>query len=292
MNERLPAGTRIGAVHLTVAHLDAAVAFYTGRLGLVVQARAPGLARLGASGGDLLVLWERPGAQPSRGTTGLYHFAVLVPSRRELAVALSRLVASRTVLQGASDHGVSEALYLGDPEDNGIEIYRDRPNAEWPRSDGRLAMISEPLDLDGVLRELPPTEAQPIERPVAAGTTIGHVHLHVADLDAAMRFYVDLLGFDLTQRYGRSAMFVAAGGYHHHVGLNTWRGQGAPPPPPGAAGLREFEVVVPGRNDVDRAASGLRSAGIEVESDEGSILVRDPSQNTLRLRAEQASPRD
>ena len=258
-SERLPADTRIGAVHLTVRDLERSAAFYTERLGLRARALESGLA-LHAGDEDLLVLVENRNARPARGVTGLYHFALLVPSRKELALVLRRLAATRTPLQGASDHGVSEALYLADPDQIGIEIYRDRPRAEWPREAGQLAMGTAPLDTSALLRESDGA-GDPLA-PLAPGTTMGHVHLHVADLDDAERFYVGTMGFERMQRYGPSALFVSAGGYHHHVGLNTWQGAGAPPPPPDATGLRQFELLLPDGDAREALAERLRRAGV------------------------------
>ena len=261
-------GARIGAVHLTVADLGRLVSFYEARLGLTVRQRDSRTAWLGAGGPDLLVLHESATARRVPGTTGLYHFAVLVPTRRDLARSLRRLVDTSTTLQGVADHGVSEALYLGDPEGNGIEIYRDRPRADWPVVAGQLRMGTDPLDLDGLLSELEAegptsTEAMPGE------TTIGHVHLQVADLDAAEQFYAGTLGFELRQRFGRSASFFGAGGYHHHVGANIWAGAGAPPPPPGAPGLDHFEIVLPPSMRSPQASE--------------ATMVRDPSGNAMRF---------
>jgi catechol 2,3-dioxygenase len=266
-------GARIGAVHLTVADLGRLVSFYEARLGLTVRQRDNRTAWLGAGGAggaDLLVLHESPMARRVPGTTGLYHFAVLVPTRRDLARSLRRLVDTSTTLQGVADHGVSEALYLGDPEGNGIEIYRDRPRADWPVVAGQLRMGTDPLDLDGLLSELEAegptsTEAMP------GGTTIGHVHLQVADLDAAEQFYAGTLGFELRQRFGRSASFFGAGGYHHHVAANIWAGAGAPPPPPGALGLDHFEIVL------------NRSGRFTDREIYPSDLLRDPSGNAMRF---------
>jgi catechol 2,3-dioxygenase len=214
-----------------------------------------------------------------RGTTGLYHFAILVPTRADLARALRRLVVADTVMQGAADHGVSEALYLADPDGNGIEIYRDRPRAEWPYAGGALRMGADPVDLDDLLAEPP---SAPPSAGLARGTAIGHVHLHVSSLAAAERFYVGVLGFDLMQRYGPSALFVSAGGYHHHVGLNTWAGVGAPPPPPGAFGLRHFTLQLPSAA-IEAVAARIRAEEIPIETVEGGLLVRDPARNAILL---------
>src|SRR4051794_1529890 len=234
-------GARIGAVHLTITDLRRSVRFYETHLGFTVHRRDERTAWLGAGGPDLLILSQCETAPRVRGTTGLYHFAILVPSRADLSRSLRRLVATETIMQGAADHGVSEALYLADPDGNGIEVYRDRPRNEWPVVEGRLRMGADPLDLDALFDEGEGDAA----RGLAAETVIGHVHLHVSHLHESERFYVDVLGFELVQRYGPSALFVSAGGYHHHIGLNTWAGVGAPPPPPGVIGLRHFVVKMP-----------------------------------------------
>ena len=271
----------IGAVHLTISDLARSIEFYESRLGFQVHRRDDRTAWLGAGGRDLLILSQCETAPRVRATTGLYHFAILVPTRADLSRSLRRLVATGTVLQGAADHGVSEALYLADPDGNGIEIYRDRPRAEWPYAGGQLRMGADPIDLDALLGE---TTAADREGRLAAGTVIGHVHLHVARLEDAERFYVGILGFQLTQRYGPSALFVSAGGYHHHVGLNTWAGVGAPPPPPGAIGLRHFVVRLPSAAAVEEVAGRLRAASIPIEPAEDGILARDPSGNAIELR--------
>ena len=280
-HESLPATLAPGEVHLTVRDLARATAFYTGTLGLTARARAAGGTGFAAGGDDLVVLHEDAGAPRVRGTTGLYHFALLVPDRRELARTLAHLLHARTPLTGASDHGVSEALYLPDPEGNGIEIYRDRPRAEWPRDGAGVRMVTDPLDLDGLLAGA----GDEPWRGLAPGTRMGHVHLHVAQLEDARRFYVDVLGFDLMQRFGGSALFVSAGGYHHHLGLNTWAGVGAPPPPPGAAGLRHFELRLPDPDACARVAARVRAAGVPVSGEGPEFAFRDPSANAIVLSA-------
>jgi len=232
--------TSIGATHLTVADLERSRRFYVDVLGFRELERQGTTLTLTADGATpLLALTELPGAPPKPArATGLYHFAILVPSRLDLARSLRRLAELRYPLSGASDHLVSEALYLNDPDGNGIEIYRDRPRAEWPRLNGQIRMATDPLDLDGILAELD-RDDRPWDG-LAPATTIGHMHLHVADLRAAEAFYHGLLGFDIMLSFGGSALFLSAGGYHHHIGLNTWAGVGAPPAPPGSAGLRYF----------------------------------------------------
>jgi len=273
----------IGAVHLTISDLDRSIRFYEAHLGFAVHRREPRVAWLGAGAQDLLVLAQSDKAPRVRGTTGLYHFAILVPTRADLARALRRLVATETVMQGAADHGVSEALYLADEDGNGIEIYRDRPRAEWPFVDGQLQMGADPIDFDDLLAagEAAPHSGAGLREP----TVIGHVHLHVSRLADAQRFYVDVLGFALMQRYGPSALFVSAGGYHHHIGLNTWAGVGAPPPPPGAIGLRHFDVTVPSAAAVADILVRVRAADIPIESADGGFLIRDPAGNAICFTA-------
>jgi catechol 2,3-dioxygenase len=275
-------GASIGAVHLTIADLDRSVRFYETHLGFVTQFRDTRTARLGAGGADLLVLTQSETALRASGTTGLYHFAILVPTRGDLAQSLQRLFETRTQMQGAADHGVSEALYLADPDGNGIEIYRDRPREEWPFAAGRLRMSTDPLDLDDLLRTSGAGGAGGEKLPT--GTIIGHVHLHVAHLDEAERFYGDVLGFQIMQRYGPGALFVAAGGYHHHVGLNTWAGVGAPSPPADAIGLRHFEVMLPGEGALAAVIGRVRAAGVHVEGADSGLRVRDPSDNAVLFK--------
>jgi len=267
----------IGDVHLNVARLDRSIEFYETRLGFSLRRRDAQTAWLGAGGPDLLVLSQGDFLPHLPRATGLYHFAILVPSRRDLGRALRRLVDTRTPLQGVADHGVSESLYLGDPDGNGIEIYRDRPREQWPFVNGQLRMGADPLDLDALLAE----DRDGDERGLDPATVIGHVHLQVSRLAEAERFYVDVLGFELTQRYGPAALFVAAGGYHHHIGMNTWHSAGAPPPPPDTIGLRHFAVVLP--NEAARAdvESRFRSASIPFDTSADGLLARDPSENAI-----------
>ncbi|MCS6937831.1 MAG: VOC family protein [Roseiflexaceae bacterium] len=280
----IPPATTIGTVHLTVADLERALAFYTGTIGFQIIRRANQSAMLGVNGRPLLLLTELPGARSARGVTGLYHFAILLPSRRDLAIALAHLLELRTPLQGASDHAVSEAIYLADPDGNGIEIYRDRPRAEWPHAGSQVRMTVDPFDADGVLGEL--THAPATWSGLPAGTVIGHMHLHVAHLAPARRFYCDILGFALMQRFGNAAEFVAAGGYHHHIGYNVWAGIGAPPPDPDMVGLRWFTLRLPDRASVDAILRRAEAAGLTIDATSATEvhnkslpLLRDPSSN-------------
>ena len=274
--------TSLGDVALTVGDLDVQAAFYRDVIGLREISRDDDTVQLGAPDGNtpLVTLVARPDA-PLRppGTTGLFHLALLVPSRTELARSLRRVSAAGHPFTGASDHLVSEALYLDDPEGNGIEIYRDRPREEWPHVDGQLEMATLPLDLEGVLASGPDDPGNGI----AAGTRLGHVHLQVADIPAAEAFYAGGLGFEPTVRGYPGALFVSAGGYHHHVGLNTWAGRGAPTPPAGARGLRWYTIVLPDDPALAGVVEAAARAGFAATDEGGRTFVSDPSGNRAAL---------
>jgi catechol 2,3-dioxygenase len=280
----LPSATHIGSVHLTVADLEAQRSFYERALGLRELERDGSTVRLGPDGGPVILELTGDPDAPRRphGTTGLYHLAVLVPGRADLGQALRRVIESGWRFTGASDHLVSEALYLNDPEGNGIEIYRDRPREEWARSDeGVIQMATLPLDLDGVLGEI--EAAEPVPALMPAGTHIGHVHLQVANLHDAETFYSGALGFEVTVRTYPGALFVSAGGYHHHIGLNTWESAGGSPPPEGSTGLRSFELVLPTADDANLVADRAREAGAQVETRDGTAILLDPWQDAVLL---------
>ena len=278
----LPAEARLGAIRLRAGDAERLRDFYETTIGLRTLGTADGVTSLGANGEALVELLADPDA-PSRPprTTGLFHLALLVPTRADLARTLRRVAGSGGRLSGASDHLVSEALYLSDPEGNGIELYRDRPRDEWPLSGDSVEMATIPLDLENLLAE---PGGEKADETMPAGTTLGHVHLQVADLDPAEAFWVDTLGLDVTARAYPGALFTSAGGYHHHVGLNTWAGVGAPSPPEGARGLARFEVVLPDAVAVDAAAERLSHMG-EVERVDGGVLAADPSGNAVLVRA-------
>jgi catechol 2,3-dioxygenase len=302
---RLPGAARVGRIRLQVADLERSLEWYVGVLGMRVRGRTGGSAMLGAPGGDgpgpddhvpgdhgpsdlatgdrlpFLELRERPGALPvpRGGRLGLYHYAILLPDRAALgrfASHLSRL----GVRAGAADHRVSEALYLQDPDGLGIEVYADRPRTEWRHEAGQLVMATDPLDLRGVMDAAggEPWTGMP------AGTVIGHVHLHVGDLARAEAFYHEALGLDKVVWSYPGALFLSAGGYHHHLGVNTWAA-GAGPAGENEARLLAWEIVLPTASDVRAAAASLGSAGHDVaETREGS-LVPDPWGTVLRITA-------
>lgn len=285
MNEQLPQETHIGYVHLQVRDLGHSLAFYRDLLGFREIEREGSTVLLSATGSPppALVLTERPGARPRPPrTTGLYHVAIRLPTRRDLARVFRRLFEHEWPFQGFSDHGVSEALYLSDPDGNGLELYRDRPRAQWPWRQGRLAMVTKPLDVEDLLRE---ATADPWDG-LPAGTDIGHIHLHVADLEEAEAFYSGILGLTVTQRDYPGARFFAAGGYHHHIGTNTWAGRGAPPPPPDVVGLRAFTLVVPDEGAWVGIRERARAAGLPVRESAGVLFLEDPSANRLRVTLE------
>jgi catechol 2,3-dioxygenase len=269
--------TTVGAVHLVVADLDQSVGFYERSIGLRTLEREDGGASLGTGSEPLLVLREEPGAPPADGYAGLFHFALLVPTRLDLARWLAHAISERVPLTGASDHFVSEAVYLRDPDHHGIEIYRDRPREHW---EGQVARMGTwPLDVESVLGELP--EGPPEFAGLADGTRMGHVHLRVAEIDSTVAFYRDVLGFELMAQLGPQAAFLSAGGYHHHIGANVWESRGRPQAPPGTARLLAAEVLLPDEGERDRLASRVPAAE---EGDDG-VLVHDPSGNALLLAA-------
>jgi catechol 2,3-dioxygenase len=213
--------------------------------------------------------------------------ALLFPSRLELARAAQRLVVTRTPIQGASDHGTHEAIYLPDPDGNGLELAADRPREQWPdlRDPSLWGGGPQPLDSESLLGLVAGAAPRPQAEP---GTTVGHIHLHVGDIEAATRFYRDVIGFE-TQIEHPSAGFVSAGGYHHHVAFNTWRGEGVPTAPADTVGLRSFTVLVPSAADVESVRRRIEQAGLTYNDRDGEIVVRDPSGNALRIASENAS---
>ncbi len=274
----IPADTRLGAVHLTVADLDRSVGYYEREIGLVVREREVGRAALGAGGEDLLVLVEEPGAKPADGFSGLYHFALLVPHRADLARWLAHAAREQVRLVGVSDHFVSEALYLRDPDHHGIEIYADRPRELW---EGQVSqrMTSLPLDTEDLVSILDDSTSASFDG-LPQDTVMGHVHLRVSEIAATVAFYGDALGFGLMAQLGAQAAFLSAGGYHHHLGANAWESAGAGQAPAGYASLRHATVVLP---SVDTRDALVERAGGAADKVDGAPVIRDPSGNRLAL---------
>lgn len=278
--------TQLGWVHLSVADLERSAAFYEGVLGLRVLRRSTGFIAMGVweDGAavprpvPLVLLSHQPGARPKPARCrGLYHLALRLPTRRDLAEAALRLARQDWPIDGAADHWVSEALYLSDPDGHGIELYADRPRDRWPRRGDSILMATEPLDWDGLVAELPLEArlagAQDAHAGPASGrdgmppgTRLGHIHLHVSRLERAERFYRTALGLDLVFRFGPGALFFSGGGYHHHVGANIWAGRDAPPPPSDAVQLLHYSFVLPSPEEVASLARRLSEAGVPVQS--------------------------
>jgi catechol 2,3-dioxygenase len=275
--------TRLGTVGLVVADLDRSVAFYEQVIGLRLLERTDGRALLGVDGDALVELVEEPGAEPVDRSTGLFHLALLLPTRIDLAQWVQHAIDDRIQIDGASDHVVSEALYLHDPDGHGIELYADRDREIWTGKVQEL-MTTLALDLPSLLAEV--DSADPIPYPgLPLGTTMGHVHLKVADLPATIAWYRDLVGFALMATYGPQAAFLAAGGYHHHIGANTWQSGGGSPPAADEAAMRRFTIVLPDAAALGEAVERVRASGTPIAEEEAGWLVRDPSGIAFSLTA-------
>ncbi|MDN4523100.1 VOC family protein [Fictibacillus fluitans] len=284
MNFHTAPKTFVEHVHLMVEDLNRSLSFYQDILGLSILNKSEKKIDLTLDGTTSLLTIEQPyNAQPKQPrTAGLYHFALLVPSRKELARVLRHLLNIGYPLQGAADHLVSEALYLADPDGNGIEIYRDRDSADWQWDNGQVVMTTEPLDAEGLLAESVDTNYEGLPK----GTIMGHLHLHVADLEEAEAFYCSGLGFEVVQRLGNQALFISTGNYHHHLGLNIWSGKGAPAPASNAVGIHEFTVVYPTNEARREAVMRLEQAGYVSAQSETGYYVTDPSGTKMKLAVE------
>jgi catechol 2,3-dioxygenase len=288
----LAAGTGVGVVHLRVTNRERSIHFYREVVGLEAIAEDTDSASLGVDRNELVVLHDDAVRAVAEGTTGLYHLAIVVPTRKELARVIARLTSMRQD-HYPTDHVLTKSDYLWDPDSNGIEIYAETPeDGNWVIEDVGFYAIDkdgirrsgrDPIDLEDLLGELQPEDQ--FDLPLPVGTKVGHVHLHVRDVDQAIQFWSDIVGFDVmgvSRRFGVG--FVSAGGYHHHLGLNTWAGQGAPPPPPDASGLRYFTIEVPATSDLDDVADRLRAGGVQAtERTSEQMFTADPSGNRVRI---------
>jgi len=276
----LPAALRLAAVHLDIADLSRAVAWYERALGLRVHEHGETLAILGDGAEAVLLLHEDRDARPGGRTAGLYHYALLYPSREELARAALRLSATQTPIQGASDHETHEAIYLADADGNGIELAADRPRDTWPEHLGYAAR-PKPLDFESLMSTVAGEDSTPW---VGEGLRVGHLHLHVGDIEEGLRFYRDTVGFELQANLGFAA-FVSAGGYHHHLAFNVWNGADALAPPPHTVGLHAWSMELPAE-DLAALRARLEAAGHPLRDVPGGILVRDPWGSALVARAQ------
>jgi catechol 2,3-dioxygenase len=268
----------VGEVNIKVKNLDHSLDFYQNIMGFQVLEKAGRKAVLTTDGKTALVTLEQPEGVVAKiaRTSGLYHFAILLPSRADLSVFLRHMVQTGYPL-GAADHYVSEALYLNDPDGNGIEVYRDRPSAEWDWNNGLVEMATEELDGNGILAE---SDAEWSGLP--AGTLMGHIHLHVADLKKAEQFYTKGLGFEIVSYYPQAA-FLSTGGYHHHIAINTWQGEGAATPPINSVGLNWYSLVFPDEAARENAIKQLKQLGALITEEADFFITSDPSGNQIRL---------
>ncbi|MFL6562938.1 MAG: VOC family protein [Bacillus sp. (in: firmicutes)] len=268
----------VGEVNIKVKNLDYSLTFYQNIMGFQVLEKSEGKAVLTTDGKTPLVTLEQPedAAAKTARTSGLYHFAILLPSRADLSVFLRHMIQTGYPL-GAADHYVSEALYLNDPDGNGIEVYRDRPSAEWKWNNGLVDMATEELDGNAILEE---SDAEWNGLP--AGTLMGHIHLHVADLKKAEQFYTKGLGFEIVSYYPQAA-FLSTGGYHHHIAINTWQGEGAATPPKNSVGLNWYSLVFPNAAVRQNAIKQLKQLGALVTEEADFYVTSDPSGNQIRL---------
>lgn len=283
---RLPERTSIQNVRLQIADLEEALAFYETLLGFHLIKREGGSAELSASGSAPahIILTELRSARPKPArSTGLYHIAIRLPSRKELARLFRRLVEQRYPFGGFADHGVSEALYLADPFGLGLELYRDRPQNEWPQLNGKLRMYTEQLDVDGLLADAGEMDEWTGIHP---DTDIGHVHLHVSDLAKAEEFYSKQVGFEVMERGYPGALFVSAGGYHHHLGLNVWAGRGAPPPPSDAVGLLALSITIPDNAVWQSLVEAFEGTDAFVKKTEAHLILHDQDGMLVELYSE------
>ncbi|RFU66334.1 VOC family protein [Peribacillus saganii] len=273
--------TFVSHVSLIVTDIKRSLSYYKDIIGFQVLNETSQKAILTADGITPLLTIEQPenvSAKQQR-TTGLYHFALLLPNRSDLGSVLYHFLQIGYPLQGASDHLVSEAIYLADPDGNGIEIYADRPSNTWKWENGQVSMTTERLDAESLLAEGQGKTWKGLPKE----TVMGHIHLHVSELKKTEEFYCKGLGFDVVTRYGGQALFISTGSYHHHIGLNTWNGIGAPTPNENSVGLRWFSLVLPNEAKRLEVTEQLQKIGASVDNENGTWITRDPSGNTIHL---------
>jgi catechol 2,3-dioxygenase len=268
----------VGEVNLKVKDLERALTFYQNIMGFKVLEKTDRKAALSTDGKTTLVTLEQPVnvIPKEERMSGLYHFAILLPSRADLSVFLRHFLGTGYGL-GAADHYVSEALYINDPDGNGIEVYRDRPSKEWTWKDGLVDMATEELDGNSILAE---SDAE--WKGLPEGTVMGHIHLHVGDLQKAEEFYTKGLGFEIVSHYPQ-AVFLSTGHYHHHIAINTWQGVGAPTPPPNSVGLNWYTLVFPDEATREKTLQQLQQLGSPVQKETEYYVLSDPSGNQIRL---------
>lgn len=275
MSATLHSETKLGAVYIKVTNLEQSVWFYEEVVGLRALNRKQNIVEFGTIDNETLLIIEAdPNFKrvPPQSHSGLYHFAILLPDRASLGLSLRNL-AKHNVPVGQGDHEVSEALYLNDPDGNGIEIYTDRPKHTWHRKpNGDYRMGTDPVDVDGLLAA---SEGLPWQG-LPSGTVIGHVHFHVGDLEVAQQFYCEVLGFERTSTYGNQALFIAAGGYHHHIGLNTWAGGNARSAPEDAVGIKYFTIILPDTAELNRVVDRIKQANIDYKQEENQVMLEAP----------------
>lgn len=277
--------TYVQAVTLQVTNLDRSLLFYQDVLGFTITEQTKHSAALSANGQDVLVQLEQPSdVQPKAArTTGLYHFALLLPNRADLARLLMHFTKLKIEVGGA-DHLVSEAIYLADPDGNGIEVYIDRNADEWTWHNGQVKMTVDPLQVDDIVVGVTDLEGW---TGLPSDTVMGHIHLHVSEFGKIKAFYNDGLGFEVVSKLGSEALFVSTGNYHHHIGLNTWNGAGAPRPAKNSVGLQSYTIMLPSETVRDSTIAALKRVGAPVERTTDAVITEDPSGNRIHLRIEQ-----